>query len=296
MKVRGLIKLGIASLVMFLCGCTGMQTFTTAARPGETLALAVGRQQNLQRGNLTVTITPSSGTPAVYPPNDSRVRSIANLYPDPVSQAVVDTLSGQAGTNGAYTGQLINWFATGNDQDWWQTVILLDLPAGIVPGTASISFSDSLGASIHPVSVEVLSGASQSNPFNVLSPFDHTSGIPIVQNFPYVLSGIERASNYVVNFTGSVVPYSIQAQFTHTSGVGKLWVANPHNVKNVSWSDDGSILTVLITPSNGKTPSEIKNLKFYVAGGVSGLSPSSVKAYDQYGSPVDGITPVITQN
>jgi len=72
-----------------LSACTGVKTFTTAARPGETVALAIGRQTDLKRANVTVTITPATGPAVVYPPLDTRVRSILNLYPDPVSKAIV---------------------------------------------------------------------------------------------------------------------------------------------------------------------------------------------------------------
>src|SRR3569832_2542990 len=72
-----------------ISACTGVKTFTTAARPGETVALAIGRQTDLKRANVTVTITPATGPAVVYPPLDTRVRSIHNLYPDPVSKAIV---------------------------------------------------------------------------------------------------------------------------------------------------------------------------------------------------------------
>ena len=76
-----------------LGGCVGTQTFTTAARSGETVVLAVGWQKTLARQNMTITITPASGAPVTYLPGDARVRGVVNLYPDPRSNLVVDDMT-----------------------------------------------------------------------------------------------------------------------------------------------------------------------------------------------------------
>jgi hypothetical protein len=276
-----------------LSACTGVKTFTTAARPGETVALAIGRQHELIRANVTVTITPSTGPAVVYSPLDPRVRSILNLYPDPVSKAVVT----QRTDNQTSTGGSIESFVTNGDPDWWQTFMLLDLPTGIASGTAEISIADSLGAVIIPASVEVLTGTSNKNTFgfyqwgNVFSA-DSTAG-PTIQ----APKDFERVSHYVVEFTGSIIPHAVQIEFNHTSGVGAAYVVNPRgDLKNVTWSDDGTNLKVFITPSTGVTTTQIKDFKFYVAGGLTGITQTNLKAYDQMGVPVSGVAATITEH
>lgn len=294
----------VLPIALLATGCTGVNTFTTAARPGETVALAVGWQKHLQRQNLTVTITDATGATVTYPPNDNRVRSIINMYPDPVSKAVVGTETGQTlGVNANAAGSLINDSATYGDPDWWQTSLLLDLPTlmqlpvnnqPIATGPATITLNDSAGAVIYPINVEILSGTSARNTF----------AVTVGENFlnqGYNLKTFERADHYTVTFNTykdtnnlDVIPHSIQAVFTHTAGVGVPWVVNPRgDLKSILWTDDGVNLKVMITPVKGQTLSAIIKEKFYIAGGIAGLTLTSFKAYDVNGVLLAGITPSI---
>lgn len=286
---RWLVLLAVAAL----SACTGAKTFTTAARPGETVALAIDRQANLKRANVTVTITPATGSPIVYAPLDPRVRSILNLYPDPVSKAVV-TQRTDTPTN---TGTFIETWTTEGDPDWWQTFMLLDLPADIAPGVATVSISDSLGAIIAPASVEILTGTSTKNGFAFTkfgSTFSADTAGPPVLHAP---KDLERSPHAVVDFTGDTIPHAVQIEFSHTTGVGAAYVVNPRgDLKNITWSDDGTTLKVIVTPTTGLTTTQIKDFKFYVAGGLAGLTQTSLKAYDQIGAPVSGVTVTITQH
>lgn len=282
----------IMLMMAALSACTGVKTFTTAARPGETVALAIGRQTDLKRANVTVTITPATGPAVVYPPLDTRVRSILNLYPDPVSKAIVL----QRTDNPTSTGTSIESWVTYGDPDWWQTFMLLDLPTGIAPGTATISITDTLGAVITPASVEVLTGESTRNGF-AFNQFGYTFSADSASPQLRAPKDFERATQYVVEFTGDTIPHAVQIEFSHTPSVGAAYVVNPRgDLKNVTWSDDGSNLKVFITPSTGLTTTQIKDFKFYVAGGLTGLSQTHLKAYDQLGVPVSGVTATITQH
>lgn len=288
-KYLGLLVVTVATL----SACTGVKTFTTAARPGETVALAIDRQSNLKRENVTVTITPATGSPVVYAPGDSRVRSILNLYPDPVSRAMVTHRTDEPTSTGYY----IESFVTNGDPDWWQTFMLVDLPTGIAPGMATISISDSLGALIPPTSVEILAGESARNPFafhKFGSTFSADTTSPPSLRAPWDL---ERSRHYVVDFTGTTIPHAIQIEFSRTPGAGTAYVVNPRgDLKNVSWSDDGTNLKVFITPSTGVTTTQIKDFKFYVAGGVTGITQTNLKAYDHMGVPVSGVAATITEH
>lgn len=288
---------GVLSLVLFavaaLSACTGVKTFTTAARPGETVALAIGRQHELKRVNVTVTITPATGPAVVYSPLDPRVRSILNLYPDPVSKAIVRQRTDNPTSIGFPIEQLITNF----DPDWWQTFMLLDLPTDIAPGAATISITDSLGAVISPASVEVLTGVSLKNKFGVTYggstwSVDSTAG-PVLT----APKDLERESHYVVEFAGDSIPHAAQIEFSHATGVGAAYVVNPRgDLKNITWSDDGTHLKVIVTPATGLTTTQIKDFKFYVTGGVTELTLTNLKAYDEMGVPVSGVTATIIQH
>lgn len=298
-----------------LGGCAGTQSFTTAARGGETVALALGYRHNLKRENITVTVTDSALQTISYSPGDSKVRGLFNLYPDPASKLIVGFKTGQdlgVNANGGWVGaQLQGSLAggisgTSGDSDWWLTTMLLDLPitmsngSPIATGPAKITFSDSAGAAIRVVNVEILSGTSTSNLFNVYYTSTNQPYATATQ-IPQGIHSLERADLSTVKLSGSVIPYSVQMKFTHTPVVApvKAWVTNPRgDLKSVVWSDDGTNLTVMVTPTvgDGTSISTLKDFKFYVAGGVTGLTldQTTVKAYDINGSLLSGVTATVS--
>lgn len=308
MKInRAYLLLVVMPLLGMLGGCAGTQTFTTAARAGETVALAVGYQKTLKRANMTVTITDASGAVTTYNPNDPKVKGVVNLYPDPTSLAVVGTRTGQPlGVNATGIGSVIN-IQTSYDPEWWQTTVLMDLPTTVTPGVANIVIANN-GTSFRPIKVEVLPATttSSTNLFNVYSYKTGYGTINALPNYPEAIHSMERADNSTITFSNinkdaagnDVVPYSIQIGFTYASGVGKPWIINPNgDLKNISWSDDGAgNLKVIITTANGVTLDRILKQKFYIAGGITDLTrvPSSLKAYDINGTPMTGITATVT--
>lgn len=294
-----LLLLLLLPLLGELIGCADTRTFTTGARKGETVALAIGRQQYLQRQNLTVTITDAAHASTVYLPNDPRVRGIVNLYPDPASRAAVGQQTGQdLGYNAVSVAAFLDIPAS--DSDWYQTTLFLDLPTVIATGPATISFSESTGITLNTAAVEVLSGTASSDTFDVYNPGAPGYPFNVVANVPSAIRAMERADNYTIEFPGdwgAIVPHAIQLEFTHTFGIGKPWVVNPRgDLKHTIWSDDGTNLRVMITPANGNTLDYNPKNKFYIAGGIAGLvlKPNGLKAYDINGSPITGVTATVT--
>ncbi len=299
MNMRSLFYLVMAPLVLVLAACSGTQTFTPAARAGDTVTLAVGWKKNLLRQNLTVTITDANGVKTTYLPNDSRVRAILNLYPDPASYAVVDTAAGLT-TNGSSTGDMVNQSVTNGDNDWWQTSIVLDLPSTMAPGTATVALINSAGTTFQSLGVTIVPGTGTSNLFNI-----YFGGIsfPLLGQgyFPGALASFEREPNSTVNFSNSnldtygnpIVPHSIQMQFTHTAGTGTTWIVNPRgDLKDVTWTDSGSVITVMLMSTNGSTLAQLLDFKFYISGGIINVAQvaNSLKAYDINGNPITGVT------
>lgn len=276
----------LTSTSAVLSGCVGARTFHEIARAGDTVVVAAGWKHNFMRDNITVTITPSSGAPIVLPPNDPAIRAVVNLYPDPVSSILVSQETGQDITPYARTyADMVSGIFTQGDKDWWQTSVFVDLPLNLPVGNAAIAVTTPQGETASSV-VEIVSGTGRPNTFQ-------TAYGPLNDN---QLLSMQRAGHYTVNISGSTIPFAVQLDLAHApdadhGGAGRAHVINPRgDLKNVSWRDDGSNLRVILMPAKGVALGNMKDFKFYVAGGVTGLSIISVKAVDINGNPVVGVT------
>jgi hypothetical protein len=276
--------------IVALGGCIGTRTFHDAARAGDTVALAAGWKHYYTRDNITVTITPSSGSSIVLPPNSPAVRAIVNLYPDPISSVMASPGSGQDLTPSAqsYASQ-VNTFFTFGDKDWWQTTVFLDLPSTLPVGTANININNPQGENLN-AQVEIIPGTGQPNGFQA------TTGAIT----PSQLASLERVGHYTISFSGSTIPFAIQIDLSHNpdvdhGGTGRAYVVNPRgDLKNVAWKDDGTNLRLILTPAKGLVLGNMKDFKCYVAGGITGLQVVNVKAFDINGNPISEVTASVT--
>ena len=283
----------LSLLLLFLSGCSGINTFPGIARAGDTVSVAAGWKQNFTRDKVTVNITSSSGSIYTYNPGDPSVRAIVNLYPDPVASLIVSPEIDQDLTPyaRAYSG-IVNNGVTNGDKDWWQTSVFIDLPTSLPTGTTVIDIN-SISGETASSSFEIIDGVGAPELFDV----DINGSLNINQ-----LKSMERVSNYVVSFSSSTIPYAIQAEFTHfpdmlNGGTGTTYVINPRgDLKGLNWSDDGSNLKVILTPAQMKNLSHMKDFKFYVAGGIEGLILSNVSAVDIDGNSVSAVTAEIISN
>ncbi len=294
-----MIKPHTKFLIVMFClfmleACVGGRTFHDLARAGDTVAVAAGRKTNFSKDNITVTITPSSGNPIVYAPNNPSVRAVINLYPDPVSSLLVSMETQQDLTPSAqYYGNLIFGLDVfSRDKDWWTTSVFVDLPANLPVGTTQITISNPWGEYVTSV-VEIVDGTGTPNKFNA------TWG-PL---YPDQLAAMQRIKNFTVDFSGSTrlspIPFAIQIDLLHSpdvdhGGTGRAYVINPRgDLKNVTWSDTGTNMRVIIIPTKAQTLSDIHVFKFYVAGGVTNLTVLNVKAVDIYGNIMPDVMAMI---
>ncbi len=280
--------IGMLVLVQFVVGCAGVNTYPAFARAGDTVSIAAGWKQNFSGNKITITITPSSGSPIVYNPGDPAVRAVINLYPDPASSLIVSTETGQDLTPFAtnYSDVINSNVFTDGDKDWWQTAVFVDLPDTLPPGPVTIDISSNSGETASST-LEIIDGIGQVDSFEA----EINGGLSAPQ-----LESMERFSHFQVSFNAAVIPYAIQAEFSHfadrdNGGNGKAYVVNPRgDLKNVSWSDDGTNLKVILVPAQAKYLSNMKDFKFYVSGGIGGLILNNVQAVDSAGNPVTGVT------
>jgi hypothetical protein len=278
----------LTALVLVLTGCAAVGVAPGAARAGDTVAVLLPWDASPAREDMTVTITPSKGQSVTLPPLDPHVRGVVNLYPDPVSRLVVGTETDQTlGHEANSYGAAITAQLTDGDREWRQPVLYLDLPGDIPPGPARIVVSGPAGATMAgPVAIEILPGAGQPSGLG-------SSGTRSPETAS-ILALLERADHATVTFAGARVPHSIQVKLSHAAGVGRPWVVNPRgDVKNLSWADDGSTLTVLLSPVTDRPLVHLRDFKFYVSGGVADLRIVQVIAYDPAGQPLPDVTGVV---
>ena len=284
-------KLATVLSVFLIAGCAGTQTFNQYAKSGETVAIATGYQPDWSRDNISVWVQEQGGSYVQYPANDARIRAVVNFYPDPLSSLVVSNRTGQDVTSYAegYGNTITNTFTSG-DRDWYQTVVFFDLPDPMNAGIANVYVEEVANTSnFVNTTVEIVGTGGLPHAFGT------TAGGPLQRVH---LAALERPSHYAVTLTDSgTVPHAVQIDFTHDTGVGKAYVVEPiSGVKNISWTDDGTNLRVVILPAEDTALRTIDDFKFYVVGAVTNLVPvpSSTEAFDINGVDVAGVSPVVT--
>ena len=278
-KVSILLQLTVC---LVITSCAGTRTFHEYARPGDTVALAAGWQNNFFRDKVTVKITPSDGSPAiVYGPDNAAIRTVVNFYPDPISSMVVSDRLQKDITPGARTYASVNTSNyTNNVRDWWETVVFIDLPASLPLGRTWIAVSDPSGE-VSRSRVEIIDGAGSPNTLSA----ENIGGLG-----RQYLAALERTSFHEVTFSGNTVPNAIQIKMSHDRATGSTYAVSPiSGVNNLAWSDDGTTLRALITPAADGQIRSISDFKFYVAGGVQNLAVTDIQAFDVRGNPVAGV-------
>ncbi len=295
----------VCLLLVYLGGCTGTQSFTLAGRPGDTLAVAAGWHQELDKDSISITITdPQTGvTEAVVP------RAVINAYPDPLSRLIVEENTDVAGgtESGAFWGPQIRDNITGGDWDYSQKVVFFDLPATISDGVATLQISGP-GVTADPMDVTILplaAGSGSSHPFDIQ---DTLTGSTLGVSLGGRLGLVERAPHHAVTFSDSAsgpIPYAIEVTLNHSDsffigGTGVPYVTGPRiDRKHISWSDDGTQLKVILMPTQLSpilSVSDLRDYKFYVAGGLQNLVLGTVSAFDENGVLIPTISGSLQPN
>jgi hypothetical protein len=269
-----LIVLIILAPLPLIVGCSGTVTFHQYARAGDTVAIATGWREDYSRDQMKVWVQASGWNGGAWTDlGANNVRAVVKMYPDPISSLVVSNRTGQDITPSAQNyGSVITNGHTSGQLDWFQTVVFFDLPTDLPVGTTQIAVENLDGSQSVISDVEIVGNGGTPNDFsaNSIGPMSRQQ-----------LASMERASHYTISMSGIDVPYAVQVEFSHDPAVGTAYVVDPiSGVKSMSWSDDGTNLRVIIMPANSQTFSNFKKLRFYVAGGVTGLTETATTAYD----------------
>lgn len=159
------LKATLLLLMLWLGGCVAIQPFPNYARSGDTVTLAVGPQDGMNRANTQVWFT-SDATPSSPMNISSNVRSIFNLFADRGSP--VYSPNSDAAVNFGYL-----------HREQWLTIVALDLPPGLPTGPATIQVQTTApqphpvepGITAHypdvnttPIRIEILPGTGAPNP------------------------------------------------------------------------------------------------------------------------------------
>ena len=298
----------VALLMEGVSGCSSKRSFGFSGRPGDPVMMNVGWHPALNRQNLTVTIQPClgdllantpdinnnavcktvSGSPIIYTSANAELRAVINMAPDPLSQLIYARET-QLPADQVTLGETIELFSTGDDKEYLETAVLMDIPTNIPidSNIASVTFTDSAGATVNSQFIEVIH--TPSLPLGFLN-WDNTT----ITNTQ--LRAFERKEYKTITYSGVTVPHALQLEMNHNAG--KIYVVNPRgDIKNVSWSDDGTTLKVIVTPAwlkgtspaAGETLGEFVHFKFHVAGDVVSslfVQPTSVEGFDVDGNSV----------
>lgn len=287
-----------------LTSCGGLRTFHDYARAGDTVAVPVGMQPTFNKDNITVTITPSAGSPIVLQSSNPAIRAIINLYPDPVSSMIVSREINEDLTSGAIGYESTTRTSANDDKDWYQTTVFVDIPLLLTNGSSfpdgltQIEITDAQGNS-HTMTLDVIAGTGTANTF--LAEIDQFPA-PVTLNSS-MLDSLSRVPHTVVfiESTGTI-PNAIELTLSHdpdesVGGAGKAFIVNPLGYrKNISWHDDGINLKTIITESRNGIIDDMKDYKFYITGTVSNIQLSSIVGYDNNGNEISGITGLLIPN
>ena len=152
--------------IISLSNCVATQSFPNVARAGDTVTLAVGSTDGLNKTNITVEFYPD-GDPLNPVDITTNVRSVMRLYPDKTSKGYWDETTGSGLETMTYLSQL-------SLHGPWQSVVALDLPTTLPIGSGVIKIQFGAGVSTPPtttsatnvdIALEILPSIGSSSTF-----------------------------------------------------------------------------------------------------------------------------------
>jgi hypothetical protein len=161
--VKRSISICLLIVIYLAAGCAVYNSYPLAARPGDTITLALGSADGITPANTTVSYTPDGMAPIPL-----TIKSIFKLYPDKTSATVAN-----------YSNAYYQITET-SGHEGWLSVMAIDLPSTGIPAPSSgiihvnTTAAYPTGAS-HindvPISLQVLGGSGLAHPLEYLIGF-----------------------------------------------------------------------------------------------------------------------------
>jgi hypothetical protein len=320
-NIFNLVKILVAA--NFLTACVAIQPFPHTVRAGDTVTLAIGSLDGVTRTNTTVNYYPDSdpGNPIDI---SSNIRSALKVFADKTSRSYWDTQSGL----GLDT---IDFMETLSGHAGWQSVLVVDMPTTLPPGTGYIKITPGAGV-VYPltqtkvgdvdISMEILDalpGSGHDFEYRKLAYNTDTSIGDLAMLEPLrqvIVRNIAGTSSYYNNIAAAefdlFVPVVDQSLVDVSNQVGNNDIAVilddqtqlVRGQANLSWSRTGSNMKVIITSATGELPPNqirfsivVSNLTLESSNGWRlgvGASITAQNYYDINGNPASGPTPDIT--
>lgn len=250
-------------VAFYLHGCTGVNTFPTVARPGDTVSVMVGGSEQARKDSVTVSLKDKDNVDWDLQAL-GRVRSVFNLR-----------AAGTAyGTHySSWLDSEISWL---NGHEPVQTVLIFDVPQGVAIGPATLSVdlnsNDDSSGLFHPVSIamDVIEDATGTSGTSDQFLRQNFNGIPReasledLEPAPYakisfgggdtMASPLLYATSLVVDFDQTIVngddlnvyvsESTVRGSPTETGAFGS-------NQRGVYWKQDGDKLFIDIVAPQG---------------------------------------------
>lgn len=280
--------ISLLAILLFLQGCTAVNTFPTIARAGDTVSIMVGGSEKASKNTIAATLTDVNGTTWDLQ-SLGLVRSVFSLRTDGRAEGLHYS---------PYLDSYISWF---EGHEPVQTVLVADLPQNVAPGqaylTISLNANDNSSGISDPftVGVEVIDGI--GSPDDFVRQDGGAVDFARMEPAPYAKitfgTGTETiwAASLVVDFDETVlnpndinlyVPEStVRGSFTDPGAFGKTQ-------RMVYWHQDGQKLYVdLVAPQGIQT----RYMHLYVIhpkglSGPANLGLISAVVYDVDGNEI----------
>ena len=281
-------NLYIVVLILFVIqGCVAIQSFPTVARGGDTITLAVGSPDGMNKSNTSAQFV-SDVDGSIIPLS---IRSIIRLRPDQTS-------------NLALFDSIVNAedYYTGHSQ--WLSVIVIDLPEGLTIGAGHIDINSpssygslQFGINDIPISIEIIEGTgirnefTYNNNFNGVGPGDLSSleALPqVVMRPPHLTQTVLLAAAEIkVN-----VPIGPLPDPAIRVVADDFYTKNSQDQVQMNWTRNGDDFTVnFISPSATMEPKQLRFSVVLRPGNTFMTDPNpsvvSVKLYDANGEPIE---------
>lgn len=269
----------------FLQGCVATQSFPTVARGGDTITLAVGSPDGMNKANTTAQFVSDVDSSTIALP----VRSIIRLRPDQTSQTALFDSFVDAQDNYTVHSQ-------------WLTVLVIDLPEGLTIGAGHININTSasygalpVGLNDIPVSIEIIEGTGVRNDFNYNNNFGNTGpgDLSALESMPQAVFRTPYLAWTQVLFAAAEVKINLPLGSVPTRAIrvvaDDFYTKNVQDQVQMNWSRTDDELTVnFVSPSATMEPLQLRFSVVLSPGNSFLVAPEpgviSVKFYDLNGN------------